>query len=112
MVMILITTFIGIYLKKYIYIKIAFILMLITILFPVLFLPFAFCWYGLSRMLGMVSTRILLSIIFIIIVIPIGLIRRIAGYDNLKLKQFKKDEKSVMTSRNHGFVDSDLLNAF
>ncbi|HEY4936371.1 MAG TPA: hypothetical protein VII44_07315, partial [Puia sp.] len=41
MVMVLIISFIAFYLKEYNYIKIAFILTLITILFPVLFYPMA-----------------------------------------------------------------------
>ncbi len=112
MIMILIMIFIGIYLNKYIYIKIAFGLTLIAIFLPVLFYPFAFCWFGLSRLLGTASTSILLSIIFIIIVIPVGLIRRITGHDNLKMKQFRRNKKSVMNPRNHIFDSSDLLHPF
>ena len=112
MVMVLIISFIAFYLKEYNYIKIAFILTLITILFPVLFYPMALCWFGFGRLLGIISSGILLSMVFIIIVIPIGLIRKIIGYDNLKLKQFKKSEKSLMNDRDHVYIDADLLHTF
>jgi polyferredoxin len=108
----LVMAFLAFHFKEYSYIKIAFCLILLTLVLPVLFYPFAFCWFALSRFLGIVSSAILLSIIFLIIVIPIGLIRKIIGYDNLRLKQFKKSEKSVMITRDHVFNGSDLLNTF
>jgi prepilin signal peptidase PulO-like enzyme (type II secretory pathway) len=112
MVMVLITTFIAFYLKKYAYIKIAFALTLITLLFPVLFYPVAICWFGMGRSLGKISSGILLSLVFIVVVVPIGLFRKITGYDSLKLKQFKKTRKSVMQERNHIYADEDLLHTF
>jgi Saxitoxin biosynthesis operon protein SxtJ len=112
MVAVLVTAFLAFHFKEYNYVKIAFILALLTIVLPVLFYPFALCWFGLSRILGIIGSGILLSIIFLVIVIPIGLIRKLAGYDDLKLKQFKRNEKSVMIDRNHVYDDSDLLNTF
>ncbi len=108
----LVMTFLALHFKEYNYIKIAFGLILLTGVLPMLYYPFAFCWFALSRILGIVSSRVLLSIIFLIIVIPIGLIRKIIGNDNLRLKQFKKNGESVMTSRDHVFDSADLLNTF
>jgi polyferredoxin len=112
MVMVLITTFIAFYLKKYVYIKIAFALTLIALLSPVLFYPLAVCWFGAGKLLGMVSSGILLGLVFIVVVIPVGLVRKISGYDSLKLKQFKKTRKSVMHERNHVYADEDILHTF
>lgn len=112
MLMALITAFLALRFKEYSYMKIAFAMILLTIVLPVLFFPFAFCWFGLSRILGIIGSGILLSLIFLIIVIPIGLIRKMIGYDNLRLKQFKRNNKSVMIRRDHVFDDSDLLNTF
>jgi hypothetical protein len=108
----LIAAFLALHFKEYNYMKIALALILLTIILPVLFFPFAVCWFGLSRILEVIGSGILLSLIFLIIVIPIGLIRKIIGYDNLRLKQFKRDSKSVMIRRDHVFDDSDLLNTF
>jgi hypothetical protein len=112
LVTVLVASFLALHFKEYNYTKAAIILTLLTILLPVLFYPFAYCWFGLGKILGTFSSVILLGGVYFIIVIPIGFIRRIAGYDHLKLKQFKKTKKSVMTDRDHIYNDADLINTF
>jgi hypothetical protein len=112
MLTVLVTSFLELYLKQNNLTAIVFSLTLITLLYPVVFYPFAVCWFGLSRIMGVVSTWILLVAVFLIIVIPISLVRKMIGSDALKIKQFKKSRRSVMTDRNHVFMDSDLLHTF
>src|ERR1700712_5726881 len=90
----------------------AFVLTLITIVLPVIFYPFAIVWFGISELLSIVSPAILLTIIFFLIVTPVGLLRRLLAKDNLRLRQFKKNKRSVMTDRNHIYTESDLLHTF
>ena len=90
----------------------AFVLILITIILPVIFYPFALVWFGLSELLSIVSPAIILAIIFFLIVTPVGLIRRLLGKDSMRLKQFKKDKRSVMIDRNHLYTESDFLHTF
>jgi hypothetical protein len=90
----------------------AFVLILITIILPVIFYPFAFVWFSLSELLSMVSPAILLTVIFFLIVTPVGLIRKLLGKDSMRLKQFKKGKRSVMIDRNHLYIESDLLHTF
>ena len=87
-------------------------LILITIILPIIFYPLAIVWFGLSELLSIVSPAILLTIIFFLIVTPVGLIRRLLGKDSMQLKQFKKDKRSVMIDRNHLYTESDLLHTF
>ncbi len=112
LVAVLIISFLAFHYKDYNYLKLVIVLTLLTILLPIVFYPLAYCWFGLGKILGIISSAILLGGIFFIIVIPIGLIRRVAGYDNLRLKQFKKSNNSVMTIRDHIFNDNDLMNTF
>jgi hypothetical protein len=90
----------------------AFLILLLTILFPYLFYPVAVVWFGLSTILAKISSFIILSVLFIILVIPMGLFRKISGRDILKLNKFKKSRNSVMTERNHLFGSDDLVNTF
>ena len=90
----------------------AFVLILITIILPIIFYPFALVWFGLSELLSIVSPAIILTIIFFLIVTPVGLIRRLLGKDSMQLKQFKKDKRSVMIDRNHLYTESDFLHTF
>ncbi len=109
---VLVASFLELYLKQNNLTAVVFCLTLITLLFPALFYPFAVCWFGLSRIMGVISTWILLAAVFLIIVIPISFVRKMNGSDALRIKQFKKSRGSVMTDRNHVFIDSDLLHTF
>ena len=109
---VLICIFLALYQKNAHYILPAFLILVITVLFPYFFYPVAVFWFGLSTILGKISSFVILSILFIILVIPMGLFRKISGRDILKLKQFKKSRNSVMTERNHLFVSDDLVNTF
>ena len=90
----------------------AFILTLFTMLVPAVFYPFAVGWFGLSRILQAISTRILMGAVFFLMVIPVGLVRKWIGSDPLKIQQFKKDRTSVMTSRDQVYSKKDLENTF
>ncbi len=90
------------------YIKLSIIALLLNMIWPKVYYPFAIFWFGLSNILGLVVPKILLSIIFFIVVTPIGLFRRLIKIDSLQLKKFKKGKDSVMRSRNHTFSNSDL----
>jgi len=111
-VTVLVSTFLAFYRKEYNFAAAAFILSFFTITVPFIFYPFAVCWFGLSKILNALSSRILMGVVFLLIVIPVGLIRKLLGKDNLKLKQFKKNRKSVMVNRDHLYADADLLHTF
>ena len=91
------------------------ILMLLAIVFlvaamtyPLIFQPFARFWFALSTLLGTVVSKILLSILFFGLVLPVGLIRRGLGKDTLRLKSWKKGSASVFRIRDHAFEAKDL----
>jgi hypothetical protein len=42
----------------------------------------------------------------------VAIVRRISGADALKLKQFKKDSRSVMVIRDHEYKAGDFENTF
>ena len=75
---------------------------------PQIYGPAAIVWFKLSELLGTVVSKIVLSILFLIVVTPVGLLRRAVGKDSLKLKSFKKGHGSVMETRNHTFSADDI----
>jgi|SRR5215470_10527101 len=81
---------------------------LVDMVVPRVFAPVAVLWFGLSRILGTVMSRILLSILFFGLVTPMGLLRRLLGKDSLKLRAFKASEESAMIVRNHLFIAKDI----
>ena len=85
---------------------IAFLLVAMT--YPPIFKPFARLWFGLSAALGTVVSRIILTIVFFTVVLPVGLMRRMLGKDAMKIKLWKKDNTSVFRRREHRFAAKDL----
>ncbi len=92
--------------------KLAVICILLLMIKPAIYFPFTFVWLNLSDFLGKIVSKILLSIIFLVFVLPVGLFRKLKGKDPLKLKLFQKSGHSVFTERNHTFTKEDLINPY
>ena len=75
---------------------------------PQVFRPVAVVWLGLSHLIGALVSRVLLSMVYVFLVTPVGLLRRVAGKDSLRLRAFKASGESVMVPRNHRCAGSDL----
>lgn len=112
MAMVLICLLLGYFTRHNIYYLISIPVLVINMTFPMFYYPFAMIWLGLTNLLGMVVSRILISVIYIIILLPMGVIRRAMGKDSLNLTGFKKDSKSVMIVRDHEFTAKDIINPF
>ena len=90
----------------------ALLLTLITLIFPIVFNPFAAFWFWLSKILSSIGSRVFLTLVFFIVVTPVGLVRKLLKRDNLKIDQFKKSTKSVMTDRDHLYTAADFTDIF
>ena len=86
----------------------ALLLLLFSLLFPTVFRPLAGPWFALSRMMGEVSSRVVLTLLFFLVVTPVGLLRRLAGADPMQLRQWRKGNTSVMRRRDHLYRPEDL----
>lgn len=94
------------------YLPLAIALLLLTMVWPQAFRPLAGLWFGLSHLLGAIVSRIILTLLFFLLVTPVGLIRRWAGADTLQLKKWKKDRSSVFIERQGAIKPQDLLNPY
>lgn len=112
MAMTLICLLLGIYTKKVIYYEIAIPVLVMNMAFPMFYYPFAIIWLGLTNLLGMVLSRVLLSLVYIVILLPMGIVRRLLGKDSLNLTGFKKAKTSVMINRDIEFTANDIKNPF
>ena len=88
------------------------ILSLIVIIAPVLFTPFTAIWYKLSYGINKVMSSILLGLIFLLVIIPVGYIRRLCKKDSLLLRPSNKNRKSVFIPRDHVYSKEDLRHMF
>lgn len=85
---------------------VAFGLAVLGIFSPFLADKIAWAWNKLAEGLGYVSSRIILSIIFYVFLLPISILYRIAKKDLLNLKRSKKE--SIFVERNKVFTKEDL----
>lgn len=112
MAVVLILLLIGFFIKDEIYFRIAVFALLIDMIVPVFFYPFAIIWYGLANIMGVVFSKVILSLVFFMVVLPVAIWRRLSGKDSLKLKKFKEGSGSVMKTRDHVYSATDLENPF
>ena len=91
---------------------VAITLHIVNMIVPQIYRPVAVLWLGFSDLLGAVVPKILLGTLFFLVVMPVGLLRRLLGKDTLKLRMFKSSGGSVMLQRNHVFVSQDLTRPY
>jgi len=90
----------------------ALILLFITILSPDIWKKPSALWAHLAEMLGAIVNRVILTVLFIGLVTPIGLIRRLLGKDPMNLSQFKSKSTSAFKKSNKSFKNTDLINPY
>ena len=61
------------------------------LIIPVVLKPFYFVWMTFAAILGWIMTRVILSLVFYLIITPIGLLARLLGEDFLALKKTESD---------------------
>ncbi|MGC2768591.1 MAG: hypothetical protein WB607_24015 [Candidatus Acidiferrum sp.] len=108
MAMVLLFLLLAISPKRHAFLFVAIALHLLNMIVPVIYRPIAVIWLGLSDLMGAVMSKVLLSMVFFLVVTPIGLLRRCFAKDALKLRSFKAGKDSVMLGRNHTFAARDL----
>jgi hypothetical protein len=94
--------------KFEIFVLAAIIVLVIAMTYPLIFQPFARFWFALSTALGTVVSKIILTILFFVVVLPVGLARRLMGKDAMQLKSWEKGDESVFRKREHRFSAKDL----
>ena len=71
----------------------------ITLIKADLLLPFNKLWMRFGYLLGMIISPIVMSVIFFGLITPYGFVMRVAGRDELRLKQNKKESKWIIRSQ-------------
>ncbi len=69
-------------------------------------------WFGFSHLIGGFMSKVLLSIIYGLIVLPISLIRQMLGKDSMNIKSYKASSHSAFVVREHTFSKDDLINPY
>ncbi len=86
--------------------------LLLAMTWPAIFRPFARIWFSLSEKLGSVVSRVILTLLFFALVLPVGRIRRMLGKDAMQSRGWNDGTASVFRERNHHFTAGDLKNPY
>lgn len=92
--------------NKY-FLYVAGFLVAVSLLLPVVAKWVHNTWMKLAEAIGFVMNRVLLTIVFVLIVIPFGVLTRITGKSNIRLK---RGGDSYFKDRNHTYTKEDLEN--
>lgn len=112
MAAVLILLLTGIFAGRDIFFTLAAVTLLVNMILPMFFYPFAIFWFGLANIMGFFVSKILLVLIYLIILLPVALARQLMGKDPLLLTRFKKGNGSIMRNRNHIYSAEDLEKPF
>jgi len=110
--LVLMTLLLGLFMKETLFYQLATGEVVLLMVFPAIFYPFSFIWLNLSDLMSKIMSKFILTWIYIILILPIGMVRRALGKDTLKLNEFYKDRITAFTERNHIFIKDDLSKPF
>ena len=68
-------------------------------------------WIGFSLVIGWVMTRVILTLVFFLVVTPIGLLQRLVGRSGVDLR-FRTSGSSYWQPREKSFAPADYRNQF
>ncbi|MEX6688188.1 hypothetical protein QTN47_11815 [Danxiaibacter flavus] len=111
-VAILVMAMLALFNKQNGYVIVIMLLCLVSLIVPLAFYPFTVIWFGLAKILSSISSQVILTIIYFLVVTPVGLIRKLRGADGMKIKAFKKSGDSVMLTRDHAYSAKDFEHTF
>lgn len=95
-----------------IFVHLAMIILLATMLQPGAMRWPAKLWFGLSHVLGTAMNKVILGLLFSLIVLPVALLRKALGKDPMGFSQWKNGKQSVFVARDHLYTKDDLRDTF
>lgn len=99
---------IWLFTHKALFIYLAMIALFLGMVWPASMKPFGWLWFGLATFLGKITSSILLTAVWLVLVLPVGLFRRILGKDSLHLRDWRKSRESAFVIRDHEYDKADL----
>lgn len=87
---------------------IATLLLLLCMTMPRLFAPFARIWFSMADRLATAVSGLLLTLVFLLLVTPVGIVRRLLGKYPLKLKTWRSGTMTLFTTKNHRWLPADM----
>ena len=75
---------------------------------PSLFKPFARLWLSFANIISNLGSKVALTIVFMLVVVPIAIIRRLMGVDAMRAGDWKNGELTAFLVCNQIYTKKDL----
>jgi len=108
----LVLLIVGIWCDVPVLYRVCVVALLATALIPAIYTPFTWLWFKLAYVAEVVFSKILLSVVFFLLVTPVGLLRKWFAKDNLQLRGFGKKKESVFAVKETTYEKESLENQF
>jgi hypothetical protein len=113
MVMALAMLIIYFFIKNNLFVVLGIVILSSGVLLPIILFPFAFLWYKLGAVLGKIVSPVLIAFVYMLVLLPVALFRRLMRIDTLKLNRKKSfQNKSSFIDREHLYRAKDLKHTF
>lgn len=89
------------------FLTIAFIFLLATLISPRLIHPVAYLWLQLVHVLNLIVPKIFFGLVFFVIILPVGFVRRIFFGDSMLISGWRR-AKTAFVNRDHLYSRQDL----
>lgn len=88
------------------------VLIVLLMIWPSPFRYFGMVWFSFGEILGFVVGKFILTVIYIILVLPVGLLVRKKIRRNMQLSSFKNNSGSAFKIRNYEYSSGDFEKPF
>lgn len=86
------------------------ILLLLAALVPKIYHPMAWVWFKMARILEKGASAILLTVVYYLVVCPVGIVRRLSGKASTRIKQ--DSTESYFHAEDKTYSSEDLTKQF
>lgn len=95
-----------------VWVYLAMAVILITMILPAAMSYPARLWFGLSHAMGTIMNKVILTLLFCLVVLPVALIRKALGKDAMGFRLWRDGKPSAFVVREHVFAKDDLENTY
>ena len=108
MAMVLLCLISGLAGGNQLFFKIAIGLLLVDMAWSKIFIPVAVIWLEFANVMGGIVSKVILTVIFFLVVTPLGFLKRRTGSEPLRLKEWKRSGDSVFAVRDRTYSARDF----
>jgi hypothetical protein len=112
LVIVLLLTLCFLHSGNRLFVQLALVAVAVALIIPAVFKPVACLWYSFSELLGTVMSRVVLTLVFFLVITPMGILKRLFSRKRMLTEEWKKGRETVFTFRDKVFSGNDISKPF